>query len=431
MTALSRGTQARALLLINMVAGSYWCPTLRAGGRRVDPWALGPGIAASMADAKQNNAGLPLFPGESPKAEEVKEWWKLVKPLITADQLALFNGTVPRALLDYTLATVPPTLTASTGGLSESAVESRNAMILTIQDANATKIKKRDTHERELRQGLMMALDVVVRPKAPLLMAKFERAHAFAPPYQESYDGAAALRDLVAMGEVSAMRPGEHVTHEGHMLALDLSTLPAGATADQFSLRVTTAMEKHIPFLKRKATPEWTAEWVSQQAPREHRIEVTGMYEALSAAEKADPHLVASKVVDIMSRAVDPAVALREALREAGASEFIGLATDGPGRRPGGLDQPKAKGKGAKGKPGNGKGKGAASATSSSSDTGAMRYTCCSVPPEQGGPLCKHAHPPPCWRDPRESPTLPKRLCNNEKLIADLTNVEGKISYEC
>ena len=143
MTALSRGTQARALLLINMVAGSYWCPTLRAGGRRVDPWALGPGIAATMADAKQNNAGLPLFPGESPKVEEVKEWWKLVKPLITADQLALFNGTVPRALLDYTLATVPPTLTASTGGLSESAVESRNAMILTIQDANATKIKER------------------------------------------------------------------------------------------------------------------------------------------------------------------------------------------------------------------------------------------------------------------------------------------------
>ena len=110
MTAQRRGTQARALLLINMVAGSYWCPTLRAGGRRVDPWALGPGIAASMADAKQSNAGLPLFPGESPKAQDVKEWWKLAKPLITPDQLALFNGTVPRALLDYLLATVPAAL---------------------------------------------------------------------------------------------------------------------------------------------------------------------------------------------------------------------------------------------------------------------------------------------------------------------------------
>ena len=308
MTAQGRGTQARALLLINMVAGSYWCPTLRAGGRRVDPWALGPGIAASMADAKPSNAGLPLFPGEAPKAREVKEWWKLVKPLITADQLALFNGTVPRALLDYSLATVPPTLTAAAGGLSESAVESRNAMILSIEDANANNITKRNTHERELRQGLTMALDVAVRPKAPLLMAKLEREHAFAPPYQESYDGAAALRTLVAMGGVSAMKPGENVSYEGHLLALELSSLPPGATADQFSLRVTTALEKHIPYLKREATPEWTAEWVSQQAPREHRVEVTQMYDALSATEKTDAHLVASRVIDIMARAVDPSV---------------------------------------------------------------------------------------------------------------------------
>ena len=166
------------------------------------------------------------------------------------------------------------------------------------------------------------------------LMAKLERAHAFPPPYQESYDGAAALRALVAMGGVSAMKPGENVSHEGHLLALELSSLPPGATADQFSLRVTTALEKHIPYLKRVATPEWTAEWVSQQAPREHRVEVTQMYDALSATEKTDAHLVASKVVDIMARAVDPSVALREGLREAGASEFIGLAVDGPGRRP-------------------------------------------------------------------------------------------------
>ena len=66
---------------------------------------------------------------------------------------------------------------------------------------------------------------------------------------------------------------------------------------------------------------------------------------------------MASKVIDIMSRAVDPSVALREALREAGASEFIGLATDGPGRRPGGLGESKGKGKGSKGKPSVGKGK--------------------------------------------------------------------------
>jgi len=56
-----------------------------------------------MTDAnKSSNAAFPLFPGEQPKTHEVKEWWKVAKPLVTPDQLALFNGTRPRGLLDYT-----------------------------------------------------------------------------------------------------------------------------------------------------------------------------------------------------------------------------------------------------------------------------------------------------------------------------------------
>ena len=48
MTAPSSGAQVRAPLLIYMVAGSYWCPSLHAGGLRVDPRAQEPGIAVRM-----------------------------------------------------------------------------------------------------------------------------------------------------------------------------------------------------------------------------------------------------------------------------------------------------------------------------------------------------------------------------------------------
>ena len=86
MKAPCSGSQARALLPIYMVAGSYWCPILRAGGLRVDPWTSRSDIAVRMTDAnKSSNAAFPLFPGEQPKTHEVKEWWKAVEPLLTPD----------------------------------------------------------------------------------------------------------------------------------------------------------------------------------------------------------------------------------------------------------------------------------------------------------------------------------------------------------
>ena len=146
MTAQSSGTQVCAPLLIYMVAGSYWCPTLRAGGLRVDPWAQRPGIAVRMTDANKHNAALPLFPGEQPKTHEVKEWWKAAKPHITADQFALYNGTTPRGLLDYSAASIPVALVASENSPTESAVQQRVALILSLTDSNNVKALKRDAH---------------------------------------------------------------------------------------------------------------------------------------------------------------------------------------------------------------------------------------------------------------------------------------------
>ena len=65
------------------------CKRIR--GLRVDPRAQGPGITVRMTDANKQSANvLPLFPRESPRASEVKDWWLGVKTTMAADQFALF-----------------------------------------------------------------------------------------------------------------------------------------------------------------------------------------------------------------------------------------------------------------------------------------------------------------------------------------------------
>ena len=427
MKAPCSGSQARALLPIYMVAGSYWCPILRAGGLRVDPWTSRSDIAVRMTDVnKSSNAAFTLFPGEQPKTHEVKEWWKVTKPLVTPDQLALFNGTRPRGLLDYTPASVPVALVAAADGPSESAVQSRLALIMTIEDSNALKATKEASHKSEMLQSLFNSIETAVRPRAPLLMSKLERECKQTGAFAKCFDGAKALTILIAMGEVKAMKPGEENAHEAHLLALSFSPLPPGSAPEQYSQRVSDALENHIPFLSRPATEEWIADWVVGQAPREHAIEVRNMYNKLGTAEKADSHAVAARVVDIIAAAVDPLVALRDGLRKGGVNEFIGLTDDGPGRRPHGMGSGgKGSGKGGKGA-GNAHGAGAGSSGGKGSGKGgkgssssSQRYTCCSVPPPIG-PMCDRAHPPPCWRDPRERPEIPKRLCDNAVFMSGL-----------
>ena len=59
-----RAQVSTVALQIYMVAGSYWCPVLRAGGFRIDPCkAFGPSLA-TMADVASmpGAAALLLFP---------------------------------------------------------------------------------------------------------------------------------------------------------------------------------------------------------------------------------------------------------------------------------------------------------------------------------------------------------------------------------
>ena len=72
----------------------------------------------------------------------MKEWWRSLEPLLTPDQHALYNNQVPRGLLDYTPLTEPDALLSEaaggTTGITESAVQTRVALILQIRDVWTT-----------------------------------------------------------------------------------------------------------------------------------------------------------------------------------------------------------------------------------------------------------------------------------------------------
>ena len=102
-----RAQVSAAVLQIYVVAGSYWCPALRAGGFRIDPKALGPS-PATMADAasKPGAALFPLFPGERPQTHLVLDWLKDARPILSADQSSIVARTTPRSLLSYKVASI-------------------------------------------------------------------------------------------------------------------------------------------------------------------------------------------------------------------------------------------------------------------------------------------------------------------------------------
>ena len=76
-----------------------------------------------------------------------------------------------------------------------------------------------------------------------------------------------------------------------HGNMLTLKPLPEGSTPEQFSQRVSTALELHLPFLARPYTQAQIAEWVVKQAPREHGVKVRHMFANLSAEDKIDGHI--------------------------------------------------------------------------------------------------------------------------------------------
>ena len=419
------------LLLFYMVAGSQWCPSLRAGGL-VDSRVLGPTVVA-MTDkqpvANAASTSLPLFPGERPSVETVLEWLKAATPLLSTEQTALLNGYEPLALLAYTAESQPPQLVAAAGGVTETAVETREALRLAISDRNALKQRQYQNHRAAMLNTWFKSLDAAFRPKAPLLFDKMERECKQAAPFNTYYDGKAAWDIVVNMSVVGAMIPGESATHDAALVALQLKPLPAGATTDEYAKRVVGALTDHIPYLERPfPNREAMSLWVVQQAPDDVATEARLMFEGLTAAQKADPHAVAAAVVDVMAKAKKPL----DLLKESALGEFIGTVDDGGGggRRPAGLRDATQRGGGRGrgrdsdggrgGRSGGGRGRGVGGGGSDSE-----RPKGCSTPPPRG-PTCTHAHLPPCFRDPAWAGPLPSRFAENAEVLQSIKNDRAK-----
>jgi hypothetical protein len=223
----------------------------RAGGLRADLRASGLSIAFAMTDANKPTAGgFPLLPGERLEAQVAMEWIRAAKTQLTPDQSALIAGQEPRSVLKYRLSTVLPPLMAgaagAAGGITQNAVETRDALIQTTNDANQLKTMERDALISELEHSFFIALEIVVEPNAPLLLRRMKRECAQAAPYQHAFRGSLAWALIVAMTEVGSMLVGEAAVHDAALVKLDLAPLPKGANGDAFSKRVTEALELHV-----------------------------------------------------------------------------------------------------------------------------------------------------------------------------------------
>ena len=188
-------------LQIYMVAGSYRCPILRAGGFRIDPRAFGSSLA-TMADAScmPGAAELSLFPEEEPPPQDVREWMTNALSILSDDGSALVTKTEPPSLLSYRSEQMPEALFANTvTGVTPLAVETRAAARLTVRDANARTIERRASRLRIMLHTLCRQIVDAVSPNAPLLARELNITCKQVVPFAELCDGCTAWDKIAAM----------------------------------------------------------------------------------------------------------------------------------------------------------------------------------------------------------------------------------------
>ena len=86
-------------------------------------------------------------------------------------------------MLKYRHNTVlPPLVAGAANGITQNAVETRDALIQTTNDANLLKTMERDALMSELEHSFFIALEIAVEPNAPLLLRRMKRECAQAAP---------------------------------------------------------------------------------------------------------------------------------------------------------------------------------------------------------------------------------------------------------
>ena len=164
-------------LQIYMVAGSYWCPTLRAGGFRIDPRAFGSSLA-TMADAScmPGAAKLPLFPGDRRSERHVREWTEDVLTTLSNDGSAPVTKTEPSSpsLTRYRNGQIPEALVIDTvTGVTSLANETRDATRWVVGDANALTMQHCASLLWIILHSVYKEIVAAVGQKDPLLAREF------------------------------------------------------------------------------------------------------------------------------------------------------------------------------------------------------------------------------------------------------------------
>ena len=160
-----------------MVAGSYRCPILRAGGFRIDPRAFGSSLATMADDScKPGAAKLPLFPGDQPSEQHVSEWMKDALTTLSNDGSALVTKTEPSSpsLTWYRNGQMPEALVVDTvTGVTSLAAETRDATRLVVGDANARTMQQCASHLGIMLHAMYREIVAAVGQKDPLLAREF------------------------------------------------------------------------------------------------------------------------------------------------------------------------------------------------------------------------------------------------------------------
>ena len=244
-----------------------------------------------MTDVKPSAAvEMTLLTKERPLVSEMKAWLEDNLTRLPPDQRALVIGVEPQGIYAFEPATVLPTLVVDAGtGITAPMKAARDAANQAIIDANAVKAKRKAAFMAEVANNLFVGLERALKPNAPLLLNKFKKAYPQGAPYAKYNDGARAWAALEAMGKANAQLAGEAAASDARIVTYDLKRLPADATADVFSARVTDAFDNVIPYLERAfADDTAVGAWVLKQCPENYAVEARSRYAAMH--DKSDPH---------------------------------------------------------------------------------------------------------------------------------------------
>ena len=144
-------------------------------------------------------AELTLITKERPLAAEMKAWVEENLTRLPPDQRALVMGVEHQNVISFDPATVLPTLVENAGaGITAAMVAARDAAILSIQDANEIKRKRKEAYLAEVTNNLFVGIERALRPNAPLLLNKFKTAYKQGGAYAAYHDGKRAWDDPAA-----------------------------------------------------------------------------------------------------------------------------------------------------------------------------------------------------------------------------------------